>query len=525
MSGPLANEEEKRASDFSSPPESLQEHSPYVLEPPLAKIPWYGYVWDSFSKPPEERRFLMKLDMTLLVFSVLGLIMRYIDQSNLNSAFVSGMKEDLNMYGLQLNYAQTCWTVGYVIGQVPTTMLLNRLSPHYVIFGLEFGWSILTLGTGFINNYHALYAIRFFVGVFESGYYPGLLFLIGSWYNKGELAKRSNIFQAATAGGTLIGGNLSGGIYSALNGVLGRPGWKWIFIIDAAISLPVAIGAFFFIPDLPSNIRPSWIFSARDIEIGKARMKAAGREGPKAGSFNLKFFLDIFKTWHIWVFTIAYSLYIFSQGPQQSMAFWLKYSGKNGNPGSVYTVPQINYYPSGIWTVQILSALGFAWLSDSVLKGRRWPPLIFVTVWHGIACAWLAGSPLYQTNRVPRWVAYYLTGVVNCTPGLLYAWCSEILRGSSEKRGIVMGTFNSVAFSFNAWLPLLLFKQTEQPRVLKGTIASAVAQIFLVGTFFAILYLSTRDEKAAARRAEGEGFAVGGSTGGGGEGEKRGLAA
>lgn len=62
--------------------------------------------------------------------------------------------------------------------------------------------------------------------------------------------------------------------------------------------------------------------------------------------------------------------------------------------------------------------------------------------------------------------------------------------------------FNATAFSFNAWLPLLLFKQTEQPRVLKGTVASSVAQIFLVGAFLAILYLSTRDEKAAVRRAE-----------------------
>jgi hypothetical protein len=38
--------------------------------------------------------------------------------------------------------------------------------------------------------------------------------------------------------------------------------------------------------------------------------------------------------------------------------------------------------------------------------------------------------------------------------------------------------------------------------VLKGTVASSVAQIFLVGAFLAILYLSTRDENAAARRAE-----------------------
>ncbi|WRT68846.1 uncharacterized protein IL334_005827 [Kwoniella shivajii] len=54
--------------------------------------PWYYYLWDSFGKEPNERRLLVRLDLSLLVFSTLGLIMRYIDQTNLSTAFVSGMK-------------------------------------------------------------------------------------------------------------------------------------------------------------------------------------------------------------------------------------------------------------------------------------------------------------------------------------------------------------------------------------------------------------------------------------------------
>ncbi|PBK99216.1 MFS general substrate transporter [Armillaria gallica] len=461
------------------------------------KAAWYSYAWDSFGKPQEERNFIVKLDLSLLVFSVLGLLMRYIDQKNVDSAYVSGMREELNLYGNELNYAQTCWTVGYVIGQVPVNMLLNRISPHYIIFALEMGWTLLTLCTTWAHNATHLYVIRFFVGLFESGYYPGLLFLIGSWYTKDELAKRSNIFQAATAGGTLLCGLIQGGIYSSLNGKGGYSGWRWCFAIDALISFPIAVGAFFMIPDLPTVIKPNWLFSERDIEIGKARMLAAGREGPKPGSFDFPFFVNLLSEWHIWLFTAGYSLYIYSQNPQQSMSFWLKYSK---NP--TYTVPQINYYPSGIWATQIVSALGFSWLSDTVLKGRRWPPLIFVTVWHLIDVAVLAATPVYAENRAPRWVFYYLSGLVNCTPGLFYAWCSEIAGASSEKRGVIMGTFNSVAYSFNAWLPLLLFKTTEQPRVLKGNISVVVAQVLLIGVLLAILHLSKRDQRREAKKAQ-----------------------
>ncbi|KAK6906823.1 hypothetical protein I203_100810 [Kwoniella mangroviensis CBS 8507] len=110
------------------------------------------------------------------------------------------------MFGLEYNYCNTAWSVGYVIGQIPGNILLNRVSPHYIVFALEFGWSIMTLCTSWVKNWHQLCFIRFMVGLFESAYYPGLLFLIGSWYTKDELGKRSNIFQAATAAGTSFRG-------------------------------------------------------------------------------------------------------------------------------------------------------------------------------------------------------------------------------------------------------------------------------------------------------------------------------
>lgn len=80
---------------------------------------WRSYIWDTLDKSPEERRFLFKLDGVLLTFASLGYFIKYLDQVNINNAFVSGMKEDMGLFGNELNYMQTCWTVGYVIGQVP----------------------------------------------------------------------------------------------------------------------------------------------------------------------------------------------------------------------------------------------------------------------------------------------------------------------------------------------------------------------------------------------------------------------
>ena len=91
------------------------------------------------------------------------------------------------------------------------------------------------------------------------------------------------------------------------------PGWRWIFTIDAVISLPIAIAAFFLIPDLPSVIKPNWIFKQDDIDLAKERLAKVGRAGPVKGGLGLKALWKIITTWEIFVFTFVYSCYIFAQ--------------------------------------------------------------------------------------------------------------------------------------------------------------------------------------------------------------------
>jgi MFS transporter, ACS family, pantothenate transporter len=169
---------------FKSDPQP-SEASNVAADPSPAKQTRWRYLWDTFDKSPEERRFILKLDLGLLLAaclgrytvyglfyykltaanpnltSIIGFFIKYLDQSNLSNAFVSGMyvfyfifiiqlsvryhvlhhgwiltrrvatsrKEDLDMYENQLNYAQTLWTVGYIIGEVPSNILITRVRP------------------------------------------------------------------------------------------------------------------------------------------------------------------------------------------------------------------------------------------------------------------------------------------------------------------------------------------------------------------------------------------------------------
>lgn len=106
------------------------------------------YIWDDPDKSPEEKRFLLKLDFFLLTYGCLGYFCKNLDQANVNNAYVSGMKESLQMNGSQLTYASNVFTAGYVISEIPAVMLVTRvrasiLIPTFQVSFVSFGgWMV-----------------------------------------------------------------------------------------------------------------------------------------------------------------------------------------------------------------------------------------------------------------------------------------------------------------------------------------------------------------------------------------------
>ncbi|KAF5684620.1 major facilitator superfamily transporter [Fusarium denticulatum] len=99
-------------------------------------------------------------------------------------------------------------------------------------------WSLLVLGMHEAETVKALYILRFFKGFFESGAMPGSFYIIGSWYRKSEISRRTTLFWFSSVGGQMLCGYIQAGLYRNMNGRLGLAAWRWLFILDFLISPP-----------------------------------------------------------------------------------------------------------------------------------------------------------------------------------------------------------------------------------------------------------------------------------------------
>ncbi|GAA6028337.1 hypothetical protein JCM8097_006983 [Rhodosporidiobolus ruineniae] len=497
-----------------------------------------GRFYDALDiEDPEERRVVYKLDATVLLFGCLGYFIKYLDQANINSAYVSGMKEDLGMYGNELTTATTMWTIGYCIAQIPSNLILTRVSPRWWLPFLEIVWAFCTLLSFKVTNVKSLYAVRFFVGLAEAGFYPGAQYMLGSFYKPKELGKRAVFLNSWSNIGTLCSSALQAATYSGLSGKLGHTGWQWLFIIDAVISLPIAAMGFFLLPALPGQResgKASFVLTTRDWEIIDRRMKEVNRAPPSTLSWKraAKFALS----WRVYVFPIAYYLWNNALTASTIMSIWLKsFNTVDTGTGIHYTVPQINHYVMPISGISCIAAWIVAYLSDGPLRGLRWPCIVFGALWTIANCISLAKLPLYE-NLTAHWFLYYTSQAAAASGGLMFAWASEVVSHDAEERGLVVGLMNNferlrsfltvlvpvLTFFFPFWsssispipisraqayvmqciVPNFVWKQTQYPRCLPGLYYSAALSACLIAVVVVIRYLHARDKKIALAALE-----------------------
>jgi D-galactonate transporter len=143
--------------------------------------------------------------------------------------------------------------LGYFFFEVPSNLLLQRIGAKKTIMRITIGWGIVCVATMFVKTPAMFYFLRFLMGVFEAGFYPGIILYLTYWYPSERRAKAFGIFMSASAIAGVIGGPLAGGIMNNLHGLNGWSGWQWVFLIEGIPSILAGFVTWFYLTDRPEQ--------------------------------------------------------------------------------------------------------------------------------------------------------------------------------------------------------------------------------------------------------------------------------
>lgn len=114
-------------------------------------------------------------------------------------------------------------------------MILVRLRPSIYLPAIMFLWGGVAIALAGCKTTSALAGVRVILGLAESGFAPGVLYLLSTWYKKKELARRYTLFWLGTPVSGMVGGILAGAIIERMNGVAGLHGWQWLFVVRTMV--------------------------------------------------------------------------------------------------------------------------------------------------------------------------------------------------------------------------------------------------------------------------------------------------
>ena len=169
-----------------------------------------------------------------------------LDKGNLGNAETAGLSDDLHFQPGQYNLLLSIFFVPYVIFAPPLAMLGKRFGPARVLPMLMFTFGSFTLLAASAHDFGGIFAIRWFLGMAESGFLPLVIYYLTTFYRRGELARRLAIFYAASNVANAFSGLIAFGVFQIKGSSI--PNWRYLFIIEGGVTVLLALFAYWYLP-------------------------------------------------------------------------------------------------------------------------------------------------------------------------------------------------------------------------------------------------------------------------------------
>lgn len=431
-----------------------------------------------------EKRLRLKVDLRLCTIAGLLCSLNLLDSGVISSASVTSMLSDLDLTGNRYSVSIFIFTIASIAFQLPSTIAVRTYGPRRWFAFTTFCFGLTTMCTAFIHTWKEMIALRVLLGMAMSGIYPGLTYLISTWYLRSEQQTRFAYLQTGEVVILATGSIVNFGL-NQLNGRGGLAGWRWMFLVQGLISMALGFVTYFWIVDFPDQAHKSlWFLTEAEQKLAISRIQK-DRKDVQADPFTWGKVLQHAKDPKVYGFACMFFLLNLVS---TSLSYFLPIILQSGmgfseNASILLSAPP--YYYSVI-PVILSSIVGDRYR----LRG---PVIIFNSV-----CLIVGFCMLGFTNQVTvRYIGTYLaTGAYVSNWAALSAYYASNIAGQWKRAFTAaavtaMNGAGGIAGSF-------IVRQEEAPRYLTAVWVSIGSHLLMVGfvaVFSVYFYIANQRQR------------------------------
>jgi len=201
-----------------------------------------------FTQRAIGRKVLWRLGVPTILFMLLSSL----DRVNISFAALQ-MNSELAFSPTQYGFGAGILFLGFLAGQYPSVLLLQRFGMHRWISCCAVLWACCAAGIAFVHTPHQFYLLRVVLGFAEGGLAPGIVLYLSQFATERERATTFALPMLAIPLSIVIGSPLSGWLMTAAP--QGLAGWRWMLIAEALPAFALGIAAWFYFPDRADQVR------------------------------------------------------------------------------------------------------------------------------------------------------------------------------------------------------------------------------------------------------------------------------
>jgi D-galactonate transporter len=198
-----------------------------------------------------EQRTIAKVSRRLVPFLMLCYFVAYLDRVNVGFAALT-MNKDIGISSTAFGFGAGIFFFSYFIFEVPSNLALERFGARKWIARIMLSWGVLSGAMALVSGEYSFYLVRVLLGAAEAGFFPGIIFYLTLWFPAVYRARIIGWFMAAIPLSSVLGAPVSGMLLT-LHGFGGLAGWQWLFILEAAPALVLAVVVWFYLTDRPAD--------------------------------------------------------------------------------------------------------------------------------------------------------------------------------------------------------------------------------------------------------------------------------
>lgn len=424
----------------------------------------------------QEKKLLRKVDLHVMPLLILMYLCKNLDVNNISYVTTMNTGTDYNVL-TQLNMTKDDWAwtstiyfIPFVIFEIPSTILMKKSTPRLHQFRIAFLWGATTACQAAVKNKAGLYGLRFALGLFESGLYPGALTQLTYWYRPDEITTRMAFLGVLGSFSNILTAFITYG-FSFASGKGGLSGWQWVFLIEGIFTMLCSFLVILFLPNYPDTSK-KWLSEEEQAYL----IHRLPLQAPKSSDANVSF-SDIFqalKNQRIWAFSL---LKLFQSLGTYGLGFWLPSIVQQFGLGKPETAPLLSV-PSAF--LSVISGILFSYFIDRAL----FPPGFLVV--SSLTVSLISFIVLTVVTLKPVLYAFIMVATMAAAAdgSVLTSWMNHSLKGSSQV-GFAFSFSNSVG-QLGGIIGPQIFRSRYSPRY---TVPYGVCLAFIGVALITVTYI------------------------------------